>query len=57
MAMANSPRDAIQNQDLEILWEKEIILTGNNEHTPLPEAAANWWNGIAVYFLKKNTAY
>jgi hypothetical protein len=30
----NGTKDAIQHQDLEILWKKEIILTGNNEHTP-----------------------
>jgi len=49
--------DAIKHWDLEILWKKEIILTENNEHTPLPEAGPNWWNGIAVYLLKKKAVH
>jgi hypothetical protein len=50
----NGTNDAIKHWDLEVLWKKEIILTENNEHTPLNEAGPNWWNGIAVYLLKKN---
>ncbi len=46
--------DAIANSGLEVLWKKEIILTSNDEHTPMDEAKKNWWNGIAVYLLKKN---
>ncbi|MDB5119782.1 MAG: hypothetical protein JWN56_1000 [Sphingobacteriales bacterium] len=49
----NGTNDSIMDFKLEVLWKKEIILTTNDEHTPLDEAKQNWWNGIAVFLLKK----
>lgn len=49
----NGTRDSIKSSKLNILWEKEIILTENNEHTPDLECRATWWNGICVFLLEK----
>jgi hypothetical protein len=47
-------KNSIIDLGLEILWQKEIILTENDAHTPMNEAKLNWWNGIAVFLLQKN---
>lgn len=45
--------DSIEKLGLEVLYEKEIRLTWNNEHTTLDIAHNTWWNGIYVAVLKK----
>jgi hypothetical protein len=49
----NGTNRAIQDNNLKVLWKKEIQLTKNNEHTPNKEATETWWNGIGVFVLKK----
>ncbi len=46
-------RNGIIENNLKILWSKEIRLTHDNSHTPADIAKATWHNGIAVYILKK----
>lgn len=46
-------RNGILENNLKILWSKEIRLTHDDSHTPAAEAKATWHNGIAVYLLKK----
>lgn len=46
-------RNGIIENNLKILWSKEIRLTHDNSHTPDDIAKATWHNGIAVYILKK----
>lgn len=46
--------DAIKDLNLSILWNREIRLTQNDEHTPRDIASATWWNGISVFLLQKN---
>lgn len=48
-------KKAIQKLNLKILYEKELRLTWNNTHTPLPHAFYTWWNGIYVVVLQKQT--
>lgn len=45
---------AIKKNKLEILYERKIRLTKNNEHTPPEEAKKDFWNGIGVFILKKS---
>lgn len=45
--------NAIKNLNLKVLYEREIRLTWDNTHTPLPEATHGWWNGIYVAVLQK----
>jgi len=45
--------NSIQNLNLKVLYEKELRLTWDNSHTPQPEAANTWWNGIYVAILQK----
>jgi hypothetical protein len=52
-AVRNGTNRAIKDNNLNVLWSKEIILTKNDEHTPNEEARKTWWNGIGVFVLKK----
>lgn len=45
---------AIADLNLTILFGKEIRLTMDGHHTPQPQAADTWWNGMFVAVLKKN---
>ena len=47
---------AIENLNLETIYENEIRLTYDNTHTPAEEASQTWWNGIYVAVLKKQSA-
>jgi hypothetical protein len=49
----NGTLKSIKDLNLNILYQKEIILTNNNEHTPLEVARPTWWNGIYVSILQK----
>jgi hypothetical protein len=42
--------DSINSLKLDIIWQKEIKLDNNNETT---SNKLTWWNGIAVFLLKK----
>lgn len=42
--------DSIKTLNLEIIWENEIKLNDNNETT---HNKLTWWNGIAIFLLKK----
>lgn len=53
LSVRNGTNRSIADNKLEVLWKKEIILTKNDEHTPNEEANKTWWNGIAVFVLKK----
>ena len=53
LKVRNGTMDALKDSNLEVVWKREIILTENDEHTPLAEAKLNWWNGIAVFVIKK----
>ena len=51
--------NAINNNKLNILWNKEIRLTNNDMHThETPDgfqiASNTWWNGISVFVLQKS---
>lgn len=46
-------KDAIEQLNLTILYEKEIRLTNDNTHTPQPQASETWWNGLYVAILQK----
>lgn len=52
-SIRNGTIDSIEKLGLEVLYEKEIRLTWNNEHTTLDIAHNTWWNGIYVAVLKK----
>lgn len=44
----------IKQNNLNILWQKEIRLTQDNEYTySQEEASATYWNGISVFLIKK----
>jgi hypothetical protein len=47
-------KSSIADQNLTILYEKEIFLTADDTHTPMELATASWWNGLYVAVLKKN---
>jgi hypothetical protein len=49
----NGTINAIKNLNLKVLYEREIRLTWDNSHTPIPEARRTWWNGIYVAVLQK----
>jgi len=51
----NGTYESIKKLNLEIMYEKEIRLTSDNTHTPLPIASETWWNGIYVAILKKRS--
>ena len=44
---------SIEELGMEVKYEREIIKTWNNEHTPIEEAKREWWNGIYIGILKK----
>jgi hypothetical protein len=46
-------RTALKKLNLNVLYEKEVRLTWDNSHTPMPVAAKSWWNGIYIAVLKK----
>jgi len=46
--------DSFTQLNLSILYQKEIRLTQDDSHTPLPLAKESWHNGIYVAILKKN---
>ena len=43
--------ESIKKLNLKVLYEKQIILHAS--HTPHPQSADTWWNGIYVAILKK----
>lgn len=45
--------NAINELKLKIVYQKEIRLTFDNSHSPLPLAKETWWNGICVFVLIK----
>jgi hypothetical protein len=45
--------NSIRKLNLKILYQREIRLTWDNSHTPVPQAKENWWNGIYVAILQK----
>ena len=47
---------SIKDLNLTVLYEKEILLTNNETHTPMELAKKTWWNGLYVVVLKKNKA-
>lgn len=47
-------KDAISDLNLRVLYEKEILLTNDDSHTPQPLARETWWNGIYIAVLSKN---
>ena len=47
-------KKSIEDLNLTILYEKEILLTNNETHTPMHIARETWWNGLYVVVLKKN---
>lgn len=47
-------RDAISDLNLRIVYEKEILLTRDDSHTPQPLARETWWNGIYIAVCSKN---
>ena len=46
-------RRAIRDLGLEVVYEREVLLTQDNTHTPVEEARRTWWNGIYVAVLKR----
>jgi hypothetical protein len=52
-SVRNGTNDAISNLNLEVLYDKEVRLTWNEDHTPMDIAHRTWWNGIYVAVLKK----
>jgi hypothetical protein len=49
----NGTKNAIEAMNLSVLYDKEIRLTWNEDHTPMDVAAKTWWNGIYVAILQK----
>jgi len=47
----NATNKSFEHLNLNILWEKQIKLNDNNQTT---HEKSTWWNGIAVFLLKKN---
>lgn len=48
-------QESIQRLGLEVLYEREIRLTNDNQHTEEQLARSTWWNGIYVAILKKSS--
>lgn len=48
-------RNIISDLGLNVLYEQEILLTQNGEHTPFDKAIPGWWNGIYVAVLSKSS--
>lgn len=51
----NGTKNAIEAMNLSILYDKEIRLTWNEDHTPMDIAEKTWWNGIYVAILQKQS--
>jgi len=49
----HAAKKSIQDLNLTILFEKEILLTNDETHTPMDIAENTWWNGIYIAVLKK----
>jgi len=49
----DSTMNAISDLKLKVLYEREIILTTDDNHTPLHIARESWWNGVYAAVLKK----
>lgn len=47
----NATNKSFEHLNLNILWKKEIKLNDNNQTT---HEKSTWWNGIAVFLIKKN---
>ena len=47
--------NSIQKLNLKVLYEKAIRLTWDDSVTPEPGLSNNWWNGIYVAILQKNS--
>jgi hypothetical protein len=54
-AVRNGTKNAIEAMKLSVLYDKEIRLTWNEDHTPMDVAAKTWWNGIYVAILQKQS--
>jgi len=49
----NGTLNAIKQNNLEVLYAKEIRMTSDESHTPREIAQETWWNGIFICILKK----
>jgi hypothetical protein len=47
--------DSIKDLNLTILFEKQVRHTYDDSVTPEPTLSTEWWNGIYIAVLKKNT--
>lgn len=45
--------DAIRDTGVQVLWKQETRLTWNDSHTEMNLAATTWWNGLAVFVIRK----
>ena len=50
----NAAKQSIDDLKLTVLYEKEILLTHDDTHTPMEIARNTWWNGLYIVVLKKN---
>jgi hypothetical protein len=50
----NATNKSIEDLKLNILWNKEILLSTDNSTT---HEKTTWWNGIGVFLLQKNNNY
>ena len=55
MFVRESTKLSIENLNLQILYEKEIILTHDSSVTPEPQLSQGWWNGVYITILLKNS--
>jgi hypothetical protein len=44
---------ALQDLNLDILFEHEILTTTDGSHVDVPTGKENWWNGCYILLLKK----
>lgn len=49
----NGTERSIRDSGVQVLYEREIRLTWDNEHTPWNQAKETWWNGIYITLLSK----
>jgi hypothetical protein len=49
----SAAKKSIEDLKLTILYEKEILLTNDETHTPMDVARETWWNGLYIVVLKK----
>lgn len=50
----NAAKQSVDDLNLTVLYEKQILLTHDNTHTPMEIARNTWWNGLYILVLKKN---